>query len=174
MPDIVPRRLSRTVWRQTRPRNGLLDISDPATYDARYNRVGEPGAWYASLTERGAWAELFPHWGLDEVSPFEIRRRVGRVRVVDLMVLDLTDPTVREAVGIEEEELTGNDWSRCFGHDAYEDAERVPGPDPQVVGTPPAGLGKEVRCHSGADHRRGAQGVVALVMLRLPAEVVLG
>ncbi|MGH8972502.1 MAG: RES family NAD+ phosphorylase [Acidimicrobiia bacterium] len=113
MPDIASRRLSRAVWRQTRPRNGLLDISDPATYDARYNREGEPGAWYASLTERGAWAELFRHWGLNEVSPFEIRRRVGRARVVDLLVLDLTDPTVREALGIEEEELTGNDWSRC-------------------------------------------------------------
>jgi RES domain-containing protein len=113
MENIAPRRLSRAVWRQTRPRNGLLDFGNPAAYDARYNRSGEPGAWYASFSERGAWAELFRHWALDEVSPFEVRRRVGRARVTDLAVLDLTDPVVRHTVGIEEGELAGDDWSRC-------------------------------------------------------------
>lgn len=111
--DIEPRLLSRVVWRQTRPRSGLLDVSDPAVSDARYHRVGGDGAWYASFTERGAWAEMFRHWGLDEVSPFEVRRRVGRARVADLAVLDLTDPVVRDALGIEDAELTGNDWSGC-------------------------------------------------------------
>ncbi|HEV8628431.1 MAG TPA: RES family NAD+ phosphorylase [Acidimicrobiia bacterium] len=105
--------MSRPVWRQTRPRAGLLDVSDPAPYAGRYHRTGGPGTWYASFTERGAWAELFRHWGVDEISPFEIRRRVGRAQVQDLAVLDLTSADVRAALGVEEAELIGNDWSRC-------------------------------------------------------------
>jgi RES domain-containing protein len=69
--------------------------------------------WYASFTERGAWAELFRHWGLDEVSPFEVRRRVGRARVMSLAVLDLTDPEVRAELRVREDELVGNDLTRC-------------------------------------------------------------
>ena len=46
-----PRLLSVAVWHQTRPRNGLLDFADPAGYDGRYNRAGDAGVWYASLTE---------------------------------------------------------------------------------------------------------------------------
>ncbi len=107
------RDLSRAVWHQTRPSNHLLQFADPATYNGRYHRVGEPGVWYASFTERGAWAELFRHWGLNEVSPFEIRRRVGRARVENLAVLDLTDPTVRDRVGVTEDELFADDLARC-------------------------------------------------------------
>jgi RES domain-containing protein len=69
--------------------------------------------WYASLTERGAWAELFRHWGADEASPFEVRRRVGRVRVDGVAVLDLTDATVRNALGVTHDDLIGDDVARC-------------------------------------------------------------
>lgn len=103
--DVSPRVFSGLVWHQTRPRNALLDFADPARYEARYSRVGEPGVWYASLTERAAWAELFRHWAGDEISPFEVRRRVGRARVVDLEVLDLTDRNVRQRVGVTEDQL---------------------------------------------------------------------
>jgi RES domain len=61
-------------------------------------------------SERGAWAELFRHWGQDEVSPFEVRRRVGRVRVEDLRVLDLTDPEVRERLDVAVDDVVGDDW----------------------------------------------------------------
>lgn len=67
-----------TVWHQTRPRRGLLDFADPARSPGRYHRAGDPGMWYASSTERGAWAELFRHWYFEDVSPFEVHRRVGR------------------------------------------------------------------------------------------------
>jgi len=111
--DVSPRVFSGLVWHQTRPRNALLDFADPARYDARYSRVGEPGVWYASLTERAAWAELFRHWAGDEISPFEVRRRVGRARVVDLEVLDLTDPNVQQRFGVTEDQLVANDWAPC-------------------------------------------------------------
>lgn len=105
--------MSRAVWHQTRPSNALLEFADPAAYDGRYNRAGDPGVWYASLTERGAWAELFRHWGAEEVSPFEVRRRVGRARVDDLAVLDLTDAAVRDALGVTHDDLIGDDIARC-------------------------------------------------------------
>src|SRR5262245_13148422 len=41
--------------------------------------TGEPGVWYASSREQGAWAELFRHFVDEGVDPFEVRRRVGRV-----------------------------------------------------------------------------------------------
>lgn len=100
MNDLPRRHLTRPVWHQTCPGNALLQFEDPATYVGRYHRASGPGAWYASLTERGAWAELFRHWGQHEISPFEVRRRVGRARVTELVVLDLTDPAVRKQLGI--------------------------------------------------------------------------
>jgi RES domain-containing protein len=91
----------------------LLDFDDPTRYEGRYNNIGDPGVWYASSTERGAWAELFRHWGQGEISPFEVRRRVGRAKVTDLAVLDLTDPQVRDQLGVTNEELVSDDLSRC-------------------------------------------------------------
>ncbi len=91
----------------------MLQFEDPATYDGRYHRAGEPGVWYASFTERGAWAELFRHWGQHEVSPFEVRRRVGRARVERLVVLDLTDAAVRDELGVTEDDLIADDATRC-------------------------------------------------------------
>jgi RES domain-containing protein len=49
----------------------------------------------------------------DELSPFEIRRRVGRARVRGLRVLDLTDAAVRGALGVDAAELVSNDLARC-------------------------------------------------------------
>lgn len=51
------------------------------------------------------------HFVTDGVDPFEIRRRVGRVKVTDLDVLDLTNPTVRAALGVTEADLTGDQYS---------------------------------------------------------------
>jgi RES domain-containing protein len=118
------RRLSQHVWHQTRPSNALLQFEDPADYEGRYHRVGGSGAWYASLTERGAWAELFRHWSQHEISPFEVRRRVGRARVTSLVVLDLTDPAIRSQLGVTEEGLAQGDWTTC---QALADQARSPG-----------------------------------------------
>jgi len=52
------------------------------------------------------------HFLDDGVDPFEVRRRVGRVKVDRLQVLDLTDPAVRAAVGLEESELLGDDYTK--------------------------------------------------------------
>jgi RES domain-containing protein len=81
-------------------------MASPAGGPGRYHRVGDPGAWYASTTERGAWAELFRHHTSNELSPFEVRRRIGRARVENLRVLDLTDPRVRETLGVTDDDLT--------------------------------------------------------------------
>lgn len=110
MKNIPARDVARAVWHQSRPSNTLLQFEDPATYDGSYNRAGEPAVWYASFTERGTRAELFRHWGQDEIFPFEVRRRVG---VDALAVLDLTDPDVRDVLGVTEDELVADDVTRC-------------------------------------------------------------
>ena len=55
-------------------------------------RPGGTAAWYASRTERGAWAELFRHFLDDGVSLFEVRRRAGRAdrigRFFDALVVE--------------------------------------------------------------------------------------
>jgi len=105
--------LSGRWWHQNAPRFALLDCADPAVVDARYQRRGQPGVWYASSKERSAWAELARHTLTPELSPFQLRRRVGRVRVTELRVLDLTDPHVRAHLSVSEEELVGDDHARC-------------------------------------------------------------
>jgi RES domain-containing protein len=71
--------------------------------------------WYASTTELGAWAELLRHHTSSELSPFEIRRRIGRAQVEGLRVLDLSDPRVREALALTEADLTSDNLARCQG-----------------------------------------------------------
>jgi RES domain-containing protein len=107
--------LTGSFWRQCSPKRGLVDLSDPAVTFGRYHRSGGPGVLYASSTETGAWAELFRHHEPGVVSPFQVRRLSGRVRVSDLKVLDLTDKQVRAGLGISEDELTADDLSRCQG-----------------------------------------------------------
>ena len=46
------------------------------------------------------------------VDPFEVLRRVGRVRVDRLDVLDLTDSSVRAAVGLDEADMVGDDYAK--------------------------------------------------------------
>jgi RES domain-containing protein len=130
---------SGRVWRQCAPTRGLLDVASPAAGPGRYHRVGDPGAWYASTTERGAWAELFRHHTGTDLSPFEIRRRIGRARVESLRVLDLTDPQVREALVLTEADLTADDLTRC---QALGDAARAAGF--QGILAPSAALAGEI------------------------------
>jgi RES domain-containing protein len=111
--EIRPRTLTRRFWHQGPTGRVLLSFPSPATYGARYHRAGSEGAWYASSRERAAWAELFRHHRSPELSPFEVRRRVGRIRVEGLAVLDLTDPEVLERIGVTEDELVSDDLSLC-------------------------------------------------------------
>lgn len=84
----------------------------PPVGDGRYHRRHGVRTWYGSRTERGAWAEFFRHWVDAGVSPFEVRRRVGRVRV-SLVVLDLTRPRSIAALGLLPEYLVADDLSIC-------------------------------------------------------------
>lgn len=101
------------VWHQGPPGEGLLWFRSPATYGGRYHRAGSRGAWYASSKERAAWAELFRHHRSTELSPLEVRRRVGRATVRDLKVLDLTDRSIRARLGVTEEDLIDDDLALC-------------------------------------------------------------
>ncbi len=51
----------------------------------------------------------------------EAAYRLHTIDVTDLSVLDLTAPEAREAVGLEDEDILGGDWSACqaVGHAAW-------------------------------------------------------
>lgn len=68
--------------------------------------------WYGSRSERGAWAELFRHFTDDDVDPFEVRRRIGRADI-EVVVLDLTKPQIREALGVDYDELIADGLQLC-------------------------------------------------------------
>jgi len=107
----APRRtITGRFWHQGPTRHSLVDCADPARGPGPYHRAGEPGVWYGSSQEQGAWAELFRHFLDDGIDPFEVRRRVGRVHVI-LEVLDLTDATVRAHLGVDENDLIGDDYA---------------------------------------------------------------
>lgn len=107
----APRRhLTGRFWHQGPTRRSLINCVDPARGPGRYHRTGEPGVWYGSSQEQAAWAELFRHFLDEGIDPFEVRRRVGRVYVA-LEVLDLTDATVRSLLGVDENDLIGDDYA---------------------------------------------------------------
>lgn len=61
-----------------------------------------------------SWCELFRHFTADDVDPFQIRRRAGRLAVTDITVLDLTDRQVRATLGVNDEaDLIGDDYELC-------------------------------------------------------------
>lgn len=60
-----------------------------------------------------SWCELFRHFTVNGVDPFEIRRRAGRCAANELAVLDLTDRQVRETLGIDEDALVDDDYELC-------------------------------------------------------------
>lgn len=124
------RKLIGSYWHQGPTRHPLTSCADPARGPGRYHRAGEPGVWYASNREQGAWAEFFRHFVEEGVDPFEVRRRVGRVSV-DLRVLDLTDDTTRSHLGVDEDDLTSDDCAitqsiACAARDAGFDAVLAP------------------------------------------------
>lgn len=104
------RKLVGNYWHQGPTRHPLTSCTDPARGPGRYHRTGEPGIWYASNREQGAWAELFRHFVDEGVDPFEIRRRIGRVSV-DLQVLDLTDKKTRSHLNVDEADLVSDDYA---------------------------------------------------------------
>ena len=104
------RKLEGNYWHQGPTRHPLTSCADPARGPGRYHRTGEPGVWYASNREQGAWAELFRHFVDEGVDPFEIHRRVGRVSV-DLQILDLTDEKTRVHLNVDEADLVSDDYA---------------------------------------------------------------
>ena len=105
--------LTGKFWHQCPPARRLLDAANPAETSGRYHRSGDSGVWYASSSETGAWAELFRHHESGGVSPSEVRRLIGKVRVHDLRVLDLTNARTRASLNVSETDLTGDDPARC-------------------------------------------------------------
>jgi RES domain-containing protein len=118
------RRLKGRFWHQGSPGRSVQSFADPAGSDGRYHRFGGLGVWYASDREQAAWAELFRHFVDEGVDPFEVLRRVGAVDVDGLQVLDLTDPAVTRQLGIDLDDLVGDDYRRT---QALADAARAAG-----------------------------------------------
>jgi RES domain-containing protein len=125
------RRLAGSVWHQCSPKRSLPDVADPAVTSGRYHRLGGAGVWYASSNEYSAWAELFRHHEAGGVSPLEVIRRIGRVPIKRLRVLDLTDARVRDAFGVSDGELISDNLTHCreiaqYGQKAGYDAIFAP------------------------------------------------
>lgn len=108
-----PRVISGTFWRNTAPARDALQLPPRARAGARYHRRGQRPPLYAASDRDASWGELFRHTDPAVVSPFEIRRRMSELTVDELPILDLTDPSVRQAVGVTEAELRSNDYRHC-------------------------------------------------------------
>jgi RES domain-containing protein len=106
------RTISGEFFRHTAPSRDALDVPPQAFAAGRYHRTRQEPHLYASSSWDAAWGELFRH-SEPEVSPFEVRRRMSRLKVTDLPVLDLTDPDVRDLLGVTERNLTGNRYADC-------------------------------------------------------------
>lgn len=129
---LVARTLNGRFWHQGPPRFPTLSVADPAVTTGRFHTAGGPGVWYGSDQQQAAWAELFRHTLGSAIDPFEIRRRIGAVRVSGLEVLDLTDPAARDRLGVSETDLVGNDYqlTRQIARDAADVVEGILSPSP--------------------------------------------
>lgn len=104
--------ISGVFYRQTAPARGALDVPAVAKTSGRYHRRRGEARLYASSSQAAAWGELFRHVE-PEISPFEVRRRMSKLRVSGLAVLDLTDPDVRQMVGVSVGNLVSNRPTVC-------------------------------------------------------------
>ena len=78
----------------------------PAPVGARCHRAGDPWPLYASLDPETAWAE----WRAatrGAIDPSSERRRLWRLDVTDMNVVDLRRSDAREQLGIELGAITG-------------------------------------------------------------------
>jgi RES domain-containing protein len=94
------------VVRQTGVDTPALPPARPAATAARYHRAGDPWPLYASLEPVTVWAE----WRAatrGAIDPANERRRLWRIEVTGLRVLDLRRRSVRAELGVELAELTG-------------------------------------------------------------------
>src|SRR4051812_17634657 len=99
------RTLAGDFFRQTSPHRDALDLLASAPAGGRFHRRGEEPPAYASRARDTAWAEQVRH-NSPEISPFEVKRRMSRLSVSGLPVLDLTDPAVRGQLGVTKRQLT--------------------------------------------------------------------
>jgi RES domain-containing protein len=95
------------VHRQTGVGVAYLPPARPAPAPARYHGAGDPWPLYASLEPATAWAEWRAATG-GLVDPSSERRRLWRIDVTGLTVLDLRRPEAREALGVELADLVGS------------------------------------------------------------------
>jgi RES domain-containing protein len=110
--DLPVRVISGDFWRQSSREHMPVDIPHRATSSGRWHQKGQQPRVYASSTPDAAWGELFRH-SYGGVSPFEIKRRLARLKVDSLPVLDLTDPKVLEQLGVTRQELVGERYRAC-------------------------------------------------------------
>ena len=92
--------------RQTGLDTPALPPDRPAPTDARYHRRGDPWPLYASLEAPTVWAELAAATR-GSIDPSQERRRLWRLDVTDLEVVDLRRPEVRDELGVALRDLTG-------------------------------------------------------------------
>lgn len=92
--------------RQTGVGIPCLPPARPAPASGRYHRAREPWPLYSSLAPATAWAEWRAATG-GALDPAAERRRLWRVDVTELPVLDLRRAETRAALGVEVGELIG-------------------------------------------------------------------
>lgn len=133
---LAARTLNGRFWHQRPPRFATLSVADPAVTTGRFHTAGGPGVWYSSDQQQAAWAELFRHTVGSEIDPFEIRRRIGAVRVEGLEVLDLTDRAVRARLGVSKADLVSDDYqlTRQIARDAAGTVEGILSPSAALPG----------------------------------------
>jgi RES domain-containing protein len=94
------------VHRQTGIATPALPPDRPAPTAARYHRAGDPWPLYASLDPETVWAE----WAAatrGAIDPSAERRRLWRIDVNGLRVVDLRRPAARDELGVEVSDLVG-------------------------------------------------------------------
>jgi RES domain-containing protein len=104
--------VSGIFWRHCSPACAALGLPERALSSARWHRKGQQPRLYACSSPEAAWGELFRHVPAG-LSRFEVGRRMAKLEVSALPVLDLTDAGVRRRLGVTRQELVGARCQAC-------------------------------------------------------------
>lgn len=107
MADLRPRRVEG-VWHRfvaELHKNDADSDQGALEHGGRYNPRREFGALYVSQSPAACRAEMQRRPGV------RLRYWHARIKVRVTRVIDLTDPSTRDKLGIQEEELISSDWS---------------------------------------------------------------
>lgn len=106
-------RINATYFRHTAPKREPLSGEGARQFGGRWNRPGTEALYLAEPIESCVAEFRRMAEGQGQGVASFLPRTLHTIAVTDLDVVDLTDPVRLAAIGLDEDDLSGDDWAPC-------------------------------------------------------------